>query len=216
MRDPLPVRALLFDFNGTLSDDEEIQCEIYRELFAERNRPLTREQYYEQLAGLSDPEIVQRWLGKEHPALKSVLHQRVTLFARRVADGSTVRAHVREAVHSIAGRARLAVVSGAVRSEVETVLCAAEIDVFDVIVSAEDVERGKPDPQGYDRALRRLGVEPGEAAAIEDTPAGVAAAKAAGVYVAALEGTVPAERLAVADELAPRLDAALVERLLAL
>jgi beta-phosphoglucomutase-like phosphatase (HAD superfamily) len=56
----VPVRALLFDFNGTLSHDEHIQCEIYRRLFAERRRPLSAEQYYgpERLAAAD--ELVER------------------------------------------------------------------------------------------------------------------------------------------------------------
>ena len=61
MRDPRLVAALLFDFNGTLSDDEGIQCAIFRELFAEQGRPLLEQEYFDVLAGRSDPEIVERW-----------------------------------------------------------------------------------------------------------------------------------------------------------
>jgi beta-phosphoglucomutase len=214
MGDPRLVRALLFDFNGTLSDDEAIQCEIYQALFAEQGRPLSVDEYYEQLAGLSDPEIVAHWLGPGHPAAEKVLAGRIRLFRERVADGSTVPPHVREAVLHAANRVKLAVVSGAARYEVETVLRGAGIDVFDAIVAAEDVKRGKPDPEGYLRALELLGEPAGSSAAIEDSEPGVEAAKAAGVYCVAVLGTVPAERLALADEIAPRLDAELVQRLL--
>ncbi len=151
------MRALLFDFNGTLSDDERVQCEIFRELFAE-HRPLSEAEYFDELAGLSDPEIVEQWLGADHPATAQLLEGRTRLFLERVGDGSTVAPDVREAVLRVVGRARLAVVSGAARSEVETVLRAAGIAVFDVIVSAEDVSRGKPDPEGYLRALDLLGL----------------------------------------------------------
>jgi sugar-phosphatase len=99
---------------------------------------------------------------------------------------------------------------------VETVLRAAGIAVFDVIVSAEDVNRGKPDPEGYLHALDLLGLPGTQAAAIEDTPPGVMAAKAAGLYCVAVLGTVPRKRLAEADEIVPRLDVELVDRLLAL
>src|SRR4249920_1217084 len=98
MRDPRPVRALLFDFNGTLSDDEHLQCGIYRELFAEHGRPLSEEEYFAELAGLSDAEIVTRWLGAGHPAAGEVLEGRTRLFRERFGDGSTVPPHVREAV----------------------------------------------------------------------------------------------------------------------
>ena len=212
----MPVRALLFDFNGTLSDDEHIQCEIYRRLFAEQGRPLSAEQYYAELAGLSDQEIVELWLGPEHPAAEQVVVDRIRLFQETVPDGSSVAPHVREAVRAAVGRAALAVVSGASRAEVDSVLRAAELEVFDAVVTMEDVGRGKPDPEGYLRALELLAVEAGDAVALEDTEVGVASAKAAGVYTVGVLGTMGPERLAAADELVERLDLALVERLLAL
>ena len=208
------MAALFFDFNGTLSDDEAVLCAIFRELFAEQGRPLSEKEYFDELAGLSDPEIVERWLGAGHPATAEVLERRVLLFRERVGDGSTVPLHVREAVLHAAGRSSLAVVSGATRSEVELVLRAAGLDVFDLIVSAEDVARGKPDPEGYLLALQRLRLEAADAVAIEDSPPGIAAAKAAALTCVAVLGTAPRERLDQADEVVPRLDAALVDRLL--
>lgn len=209
------MAALLFDFNGTISDDEGVQCAIFRELFAAQGRPLDEQEYFDELAGRSDPEIVERWLGAGHPAAAEVLERRVQLFRERAGDGSTVPPHVREAVLRAAGRAGLAIVSGATRSEVETVLRAAGLDVFDVIVSAEGVTRGKPDPEGYLLALEQLRVQAADAVAIEDTPPGIAAAKAAGLRCVAVLGTAPRERLAEADEIASRLDSGLVDRLLA-
>ena len=208
------MAALLFDFNGTLSDDEGVQCAIFRELFAEQGRPLSEQEYFDVLAGRSDPEIVERWLGAGHPATGEVLERRVQLFRERAGDGSTVPPHVRESVLRVAGRSRLAVVSGAVRSEVDMVLRAAGLDVFEVIVSVEDVRRGKPDPEGYLLALRRLGLAAADAVAIEDAPPGIAAAKAAGLSCVAVLGTAPRERLGQADEIVTRLDAGLVDRLL--
>ena len=209
------MEALLFDFNGTLSDDEGVQCAIFGELFAEQGRPIGEQEYFDELAGRSDPEIVERWLGAGHPAAAEVLERRVQLFRERAGDGSTVPPHVREAVLRASRRARLAIVSGAARSEIETVLRAAGLDVFDVIVSAEDVTRGKPDPEGYLLALEQLGVRAADAVAIEDAPPGIAAAKAAGLRCVAVLGTVPPERLGEADEIASRLDSGLVDRLLA-
>jgi beta-phosphoglucomutase-like phosphatase (HAD superfamily) len=210
----VPVRALLFDFNGTLSDDEHVQCEVYRRLFAEQGRPLSAQQYYAELAGFSDAEIVERWLGPGHPAASQVLADRIRLVRATISDGSSVSLQVREAVRAVAARAVLAVVSGASRIEVESVLRAAELEVFDAVVTMEDVARGKPDPEGYLRALELLGVAPADAVALEDTEPGVAAAKAAGLYSVGVLGTMSPERLAAADELAEGLDVLLLERLL--
>ena len=203
---------MLFDFNGTVSDDEHIQCEIYRELFAEAGKPLAATEYFAQLAGLSDPEIVRTWLGEDRPELVA---ERVRRYQSRAGDGSTVKPSTREAVRYAAQRAELAVVSGAARTEIESVLAAAELTPFvSLVVAAEDVAAGKPDPAGYLRALELLGCSPDEALAFEDSEAGVAAAKAAGLYCIALEGTAEIERLGAADEVAGTLDVGLMQRLL--
>jgi beta-phosphoglucomutase-like phosphatase (HAD superfamily) len=123
-------------------------------------RPLSEDEYFAELAGLADAEIIERWLGAGHPAAAQVLEGRTRLVGERV--------------------------------------------------------RGKPDPEGYLRALELLRIQPGEAVAVEDTPPGVAAAKGAGLYCVGVLGTVSPELLHEADEIAAEVDEALVERLLAL
>jgi HAD superfamily hydrolase (TIGR01509 family) len=209
-------RAVIFDFNGTLSDDEPILLEIFQELFAMHGKPLSAQEYFDRLAGLSDPEIVRTWLGRDDPAVDEVVRERVERYRARVADGSTVPAHVREAVRRAAARLPVAVVSGAARAEIEPVLEATGLaPQIGAVVAAEDVEHGKPHPDGYLRALQLLdrGLEARDVLVFEDTEAGVAAAKAAGMRCVAVLGTLAPERLAAADELAERLDAVLIERL---
>jgi beta-phosphoglucomutase-like phosphatase (HAD superfamily) len=208
----------MFDFNGTLSDDEPLLFAIFRELFAEQGRPLTEDVYYERLAGRSDPEIVRLWLGPDHPAVDSVITERLTRYRAQVADGSTISAAVRSAVREAAERVPVAVVSGALRDEVVPTLSAAGIaEAVTLVVTSEDVERGKPDPDGYLLALELLDrkIRPQDVTVFEDTEAGVAAAKAAGMRCVAVPGTHAPERLALADELAPALDVEAVRRALA-
>jgi len=210
------VRAVIFDFNGTLSNDEPILCEIFRTLFAEHGRPLSTEEYYDRLAGHSDPEIVRMWLGPEHPDVDKVIAQRTALYVAAVADGSSVSEDVRDAVRYAAERVPVAVVSGAARAEIEPVLEAAGLDtVIRVVVSVDDIANGKPDPEGYLCARELLGrPDPGDVVVVEDTDAGIAAAKSAGMRCIAVLGTLEPERLAGADEVVPKLDAALMQRLL--
>ena len=208
----------MFDFNGTLSDDEAILFELLRDLFAERGRPLSEDVYFDRLAGLSDPEIVRLWLGHDHPDIDVVLSERIDRYRARVSDGSTVSAAAREAVLYAAERVPVAVVSGAHRVEVEPVLAAAGLaDAIAALVTADDIERGKPDPEGYLRALELLEGEipAADVTVFEDTEPGVAAAKAAGMRCVAVLGTLAPERLALADELAPALDLEAVRRALA-
>jgi HAD superfamily hydrolase (TIGR01509 family) len=211
------LRAVILDFNGTLSQDEPILCEIFTELFAEHGKPLSAQEYFDELAGLSDPEIVRTWLGPSHPDVDEVIAERTQRYRAAVADGSSVPEELRAAVRYAAQRIPLAIVSGAARDEIEQVVEAAGIaDCFRAIVAAEDIEHGKPDPAGYRRALNLLddGIEAADVLVLEDTEAGVASAKAAGMQCFAVLGTLAPERLAAADEIVERIDVQLMQRLL--
>ena len=106
-------------------------------------------------------------------------------------------------------------VSGSARAEIEPVLAQAGLlESVTAIVASDDIGRSKPDPEGYLIALQMLGVEAAQAAAVEDSEAGVEAAKAAGLYCAAVTTTLPAERLSAADEIAHRFDRDLIAGLL--
>lgn len=210
----MPAAAVVFDFNGTLSDDEPVLCEIFMHLFAEHGRPMSAQEYFDHLAGLSDPEIVKTWLGADHPDVQAVIDERTRLYRAATADGSTIHEHVREAVRFAAGRASLAICSGAARDEIEPVVSSAGLaGCFRAIVSSDDVVHGKPDPEGYTRTLELLAVDPVDAIVFEDTEAGVASARAAGVgRVLAVRTTLDPHRLARADELLDRIDVDVMRR----
>ena len=208
------TNAIIFDFNGTLSDDEPILCEIFIELFAEHGKPLSAREYFDELAGLSDPEIVRTWLGENHPDVDDVIAERVNRYRAAVGDGSSIHEHVREAVRYAAERVPVAICSGAARAEIEPVIEAAGLaEYFQAIVTSDDVVHGKPDPEGYLSTLRILG-DPNDALVFEDTEAGIASARAAGLRVIAKLGTLDPHRLREADELVDRIDAELMRRCL--
>ena len=109
----------------------------------------------------------------------------------------------------------MAIVSGAFRAEIEPVVAAAGLtEQITAIVAADDVEHGKPHPEGYVQALDLLGLGAAEAVVFEDTEAGIAAAKAAGIRCIAVRGTLPDDRLAAADELVDAIEVSLLQRLL--
>src|SRR5438874_722893 len=109
----MAIRALLLDFNGTLSEDEPLLFAIFEELFAEAGKPITEAEYYDQLAGLSDPEVVEAWLGRPEPR---IVAQKIEVYRERSADGHTVSAAAREAVREAAKRVQVAIVSGSAHS----------------------------------------------------------------------------------------------------
>jgi phosphoglycolate phosphatase/beta-phosphoglucomutase len=128
-------------------------------------------------------------------------------------------------VHRCAERFPLALVTGTLRAEAEMILRKAEIrGLFAAIVAAEDVEQGKPSPEGFIAALGRLGfilrprpsLTAGECLAIEDTVAGVEAAQRAGMRVLAVAHTVAAAQLSAADLVRPSLAATDLDEMLRL
>jgi len=209
----MPTQAVVFDFNGTLSDDEPVLCEIFMHLFAEQGKPMSAQEYFDRLAGLSDPEIVRTWLGVDRP---DVVAERVRRYTAAVSDGSTVHKHVRDAIRYAAERVPLAICSGAARAEIEPVVEAAGLATcFQAIVGSDDVIHGKPDPEGYAKALSVLGVDAADTVVFEDTEAGIVSARTAGVArILAMRGTLEPARLAQADELVDRIDIDLMQRCL--
>jgi beta-phosphoglucomutase len=206
------MHAVVFDFNGTLSDDEPVLASVYRELFAELGRPITEAEYYAQLAGHTDDEMMLRWFGRSDPA---VIEERIARYNALVSDGSTVDEDTRAAVRYAAELIPVALVSAAARAEIDPVLEASGLtSVFRVVISQDDVHNGKPDPEGYLSAAARLEIAPSKMLVFEDTDVGVAAARAAGARVVGLTRTLGAARMAGADELVDRIDVALLERLL--
>jgi len=87
------------------------------------------------------------------------------------------------------------------------------MDRFRAIVTADDVARSKPDPEGYTLAARRMGLSPGNCLAIEDTPAGIASAKAAGLRTLAVTTSFPASDLTQAERIVSSLAEVTVSRL---
>lgn len=180
--------AVAFDFNGTLSDDEPLLARIYVEMAAERGVAFTVEDYFRDLVGHTDEEIFARLLGSRDRAL---IEERVDRYCALAGDGRTISAAARDAVAFASARVPVAVVSAALRRELDTVLAGAGIaSHLALVVSQDDVQRGKPDPECYALAAEGLGVDPGELLVFEDTEIGAAAAQAAGAQVYVVERAV--------------------------
>ena len=210
--------AVLFDFNGVLVDDEDVHFEAFRRALAVFD--LTIEHHvYRRFLGFDDRNTIVALLShygrsgaadEERLARLVVEKQNVyaALAGRHPRLGFGARALVRALREA---GVRLAIVSGARRAEIDDVLDAAALRAtFDVVIAAEDVTRGKPDPEGYRLARARLEAAAGtplDAVAIEDAPAGLRAARAAGLRCVGLATTCPAAELGGADEIVASLAA---------
>lgn len=203
------TEALLFDFNGVIADDEEQHREALTTVLAQEGVSLTREQYYAGFLGLDDRAgLIEafRRAGKPLPArrLDRLLAAKARLYQELIEGSLTLVPGVAEFVPLAAELFRVALVSGARRHEVELVLHRARLQsYFDVLVTADDVAKSKPDPAGYLAAHaaldRHRGLPVGRCVVIEDSLPGLRAARAAGMRCAMLSTSHPAAALADAD-----------------
>jgi beta-phosphoglucomutase len=207
----MAFEAILWDMNGVLLDDESHQWEAFKRVLAEREVSVTDEEF-ERYCGVTEIECFSMALGmaRDHPSVRACMDRRRAVYREIMGGRLPFYAGAREAVEGAAGRGMVqAIASGACREEVEAVAEALGNHYFRAIVAAEDVTRGKPDPEGYLKAARRAGVSPERCLVVEDSIHGIEAALAAGMRCVAVAHTLPADRLARAHRVAASLADAL-------
>jgi sugar-phosphatase len=193
----LLVEAMLFDLDGVLADSTEDVRRAWL-AWAER-RGLDPETVIEAAHGRRTTETI----AIVAPDLDPVEEAR-RLEDSEVANAAATRpmAGARELVGSLPVD-RWAVVTSGTRPLAEGRIRGAGLPVPPVLITAADVDRGKPDPEGYVAAARALGAEPGDCVVIEDTPAGIDAGRAGGMATIGVTSTYPEEALAAADLVVP-------------
>jgi HAD superfamily hydrolase (TIGR01509 family) len=183
-----PVDAIAFDLDGVLIDSEPIWDAVRREL-TEAWGGHWHDSAHQEMMGMSAPE----WSRYMHerlalPQPPEEINQEVV---RRVAEhyerNVPLLPSAVECVQRLAREWPLAVASSSNRSLIEAVLRIAKLrDCFRVVLSSEEVVNGKPQPDVYLEAARRLGIQASHCAAVEDSENGILAAKAAGMRVIAV------------------------------
>jgi beta-phosphoglucomutase len=224
------LRAILFDFNGVLVDDEPVHLEMFQRVLAEEGIALGAEDYYERYLGMDDRGCFAAVLAGSGetasvPRLMRLIARKAIYYQERMRQGGyPFFPGAPEVVAAAAGAGlMLGVVSGALRQEVEGALRQAGlVERFKVLVTAEDVSEGKPDPEGYRRALEALNslpplperlLHPHEVLAVEDSPAGLAAAAAVGLVTLGVAQTYSQEALRGADQVAASVKELTLDRL---
>lgn len=207
------IKAILFDFNGVIIDDEPIQLLAYQEVLNDEDITLTEADYYASL-GMNDAFFVRgvfERAGKDltEEKLQDVIEGKTAAHRRMLENELPLFPGVLTFVKAASRQLSLGVVSMARRVEIDEVLKRAGLlDIFEAVVSTEDVATCKPDPACYERGFslvnekrRREGkpdVSPNECLAIEDAPPGIEAARRAGMRSLGVTNTVTAEALRVA------------------
>ncbi|MDK8242816.1 HAD family hydrolase [Corynebacterium coyleae] len=176
--------AVLFDYNGTLSNDEHILEHAYDQALTSLGlRGLTDGEYSSHL-GKSDPDIASALLSAREDNRYSILIEELGLaYQRAVRTHPTISGDSIDFVHALINSGKkVTVVTGTFRELLRVGLDQAQLTSLSThSVTIEDVDNGKPNPEGFLLATQRLGVKVANAIGFEDSPAGVAALKAAGI-----------------------------------
>jgi beta-phosphoglucomutase len=212
------LQAVIFDFNGIIVDDEPIHFRLFQKVLGEEGIVLTEEAYYARYLGFDDRGAFttafresQRLL--DEAKLDELIARKAVYYQNAIRSQVAIFPGVVNLVAALADNVPLAVASGALRHEIKTILATAGLlDRFRAIVSAEDVERGKPEPDIFLKALAALNdeseepLQPANCVVIEDSKEGVRGARRAGMKCLAVTNSHPPELLGEANVIVKSLE----------
>lgn len=203
----MTLQAVLFDFNGVIINDEPIHAQLLEELLLEENLRMNKGDFQRLCLGRSDRACISELLAERGRIvtpreLDRLIAHKAEAYKKRLSqmDKLPIYPDLEDFIFRLQATAcKLAVVSGALRSEIELVLGRINLlDRFDVIVAGDDITTSKPEPDGYLLAIERLkqkfpelGIQDKTCLAIEDTFPGLEAAKRAGIPVVGIAHTYP-------------------------
>ena len=192
-----PYRTLLFDLDGTLAETDSLHLPTWVEALLPHGIEVDEAFYRENISGRANAEIV----GDLLPNLSAregnkIVETKEAGFRERAEDLEPLPGLL-DFLESAKGRGlRAALVTNAPRENVAAVLMALGLqDFFDAVVPAEEVRAAKPDPEPYRKALEKLGADPEEALAFEDSVSGIRSAVGAGIPTVGIASTQEPERL---------------------
>lgn len=214
------LRAVIFDFNGIIVDDEPIHFELFQRVLKEEGIKLTEADYYARYLGCDDRGAFTTAYREHGRALSpsklaQLIERKAAYYQEDIKSKMRVFPGVQTVVPHLAQKLPLAIASGALRNEIEIILSSMGLLAhFRAIVSAEDVTRGKPDPEIFLKALAQLNaalisnppISAAECLVIEDSKEGIRGARRAGMKCLAVTNSHPAELLDEADSIVDSLE----------
>ena len=212
------LRAIIFDFDGTIADSEPLHLAAFQAVLSEElDLDLTEEEYAERYLAFDDRLLFTHVLNDRGVAVdpdrfEQLLEQKEARY-QEIALAPQILPGAAEMIRAAAGHWPLAIASGALGHEVRPVLeRVGLIDCFPIIVTAEMVGRGKPDPESFLTALARINeglskpIPGASCLVVEDSVAGVRSGNAAGMRTLAVTTSYPAEKLGEADRVVDSLE----------
>ena len=214
------LRAIIFDFNGVIADDETPHVRCFSQALKEFGLSLSPEEDYGTYLGMDERTCTALLLTardghSDETVVREIQARKAELFRQHITGHKPpLFSGLVEFVTAAKPRYRLAIASGGRREQIDLALRETPIqDDFEVIVSADDCPVGKPDPAIYRMTLGRMNalvpqdslVAPQECLVIEDSLAGIRSAHAACMFVLGLATTYPVDHLHEADLVLPSL-----------
>jgi len=209
----VPLRAIVFDFDGVLANSEPLHLRAYQEILSEEGLTLTGQDYYARYLGFDDVGAFRAmgadrghvWSDADIKRLVAIKAQRLEALEQHV---SILFPGAADAVRRAAAELPIAIASGALGAEVRRVLVREQLmNCFAAIVTAEETAHSKPSPEPYLEAVARLRLmsatsitlEPRDCVAIEDSPWGLQSAQRAGLHTVAVAHSYKEHDLLSAD-----------------
>jgi len=200
------IRAVIFDFNGILADDDPIHMHAFRQVAAEEGLDFKDEEYMDRYLPLNDHDCFEQLWQKNSRRLRNgeldeLIRRKSVYYFGAIEQKQVLFEGAAEAVRAAASRGHVGIASGASIGEIRHILgTAGLLDCFSTIVAAEDVKRGKPDPEPFRLACDRLrehcaGLEPSECVAVEDSLGGIKSAQSAGMPCLGIAHSYSRDRL---------------------
>jgi HAD superfamily hydrolase (TIGR01509 family) len=190
------IRAVLFDFNGVIVDDEPVHLKLFQKVLKEEGVTLTREVYYKKYLGMDDKEcfkVVGKDFGKKfnEAKIQELIERKAQGYLAEMKQNPPFVPGAIDLLKALGKTHFIAIVSGALRSEIEMLLKRGGVgNEVSVIVAAGEIMKGKPDPEGFLKAIQLLNRDsvasserlfPEECIAVEDSIWGIQAAQKAGL-----------------------------------
>jgi HAD superfamily hydrolase (TIGR01509 family) len=201
------LRAVIFDFNGVLIDDEPLHLELFQRVLREEGISLGREEYFTRYLGLDDRGCFSgafRDCGRplDERLLRELIRRKAGYYRETIEARLTVFPGVAKLIPALAAKYPLAIASGALRDEIDMILEKIGLkNCFQAIAAAEDVSEGKPNPEVFLKALALLNfgqsarrIQPADCLAVEDSRDGILAARRAGMKCLAVTHSYPASK----------------------
>lgn len=193
----VPLKAFLFDLDGTLADTDPVHLQVFAELLAPHGYDVDEEFFRNRIAGGRNRALFQNLFpGMSDEEADRRGNEKEELFRQRASNVAPIPGLSKVLSWAEENGLRFALVTNARRANVDFLLPLLGLgNAFEVKVVAEDVAKGKPDPAPYALALERLGLSAGEAVVFEDSPTGIRSAVGAGIFTYGLKTTHSTEEL---------------------